>query len=128
VVVRAGTAPPRELATGTGLAGAVTGVLPDTCRGFAMRAPRQAFPGPAVAIAGGADAVTGIEVLRDRRRCSGRWRRCPPRHGGCWTGSMSRTWSGCGQRGGRPGAGRPGADAGRGKAGGCEWRGEPGCG
>ena len=56
VVLRAGTAPPRELATGTGLAGAVTGVLPDTCRGFPVRAPRQVFPGPAVAIADGADA------------------------------------------------------------------------
>src|SRR6266516_115819 len=39
------------------------------------------------------------------RRCSGRWLPCR-RRGGCWTGSMSRTWSGCGRRGPLPGNGR----------------------
>ena len=90
-----------------------------------MRAPQQVFADPAVAIADGADAVTGIEVLRDRKALFGAVASMPPRHGGCWTGSMSRTWSGCGQRGGRPGAGLAGADAGRDKACGCDWCGEP---
>jgi hypothetical protein len=89
-----------------------------------VHAPQQVFADPAVAIAGGADAVTGIEVLRDREALFGAVASMPPRHGGCWTGSMSRTWSGCGRRGGRPGAGLAGADAGRGKACGCDWCGE----
>ena len=57
MVSRAGTAPLRALATGTGLAGAVAGVLLDTYPGFPVHAPRQIFAGPAVAIADGADAV-----------------------------------------------------------------------
>jgi Transposase DDE domain group 1 len=66
VVSHAGTALLRELATETGLAGAVTGALTDTYRGFPLHAPGQVFADLAVAIADGADAVTGIEVLRDR--------------------------------------------------------------
>jgi hypothetical protein len=105
VVSRAGTAPVQELATETGLAGAVTGVLLDTYRGFPVRAPQRVFAGPAVAIADGADAVTGIDVLRDRKALFGAVASMPPRHGGCWTGSMNRTGSGCGQRGRLPGSG-----------------------
>lgn len=66
VVSHAGTALLRELATETGLAGAVTGALIDTYRGFPVHLPGQVFADLAVAIADGADAVTGIEVLRDR--------------------------------------------------------------
>jgi hypothetical protein len=70
-----------------------------------VHAPQQVFADPTVAIADGADAVTGIEVLRDRKAPHGAVASVPPRHGGCWTGSMSRTWSGCGQRGRPPGSG-----------------------
>jgi hypothetical protein len=66
VVSHAGTALLRELATETGLAGAVTGALLDTYRGVPVHLPGQVFADLAVAIADGADAVTGIEVLRDR--------------------------------------------------------------
>ena len=71
MVSRAGAAPLRALATGTGLAGAVAGVLLDTYPRFPVHAPRQVFAGPAVAIAAGADAVTGIKVLRRREALSG---------------------------------------------------------
>jgi hypothetical protein len=66
VVSHAGTALLRELAEETGLVTAVTGVLLDTYRGVPVHAPGQVFADLAVAIADGADAVTGIEVLRDR--------------------------------------------------------------
>lgn len=66
MVSHAGTALLRELATETGLAGAVTGALLDTYRGFPVHMPGQVLADLAVAIADGADAVTGIEVLRDR--------------------------------------------------------------
>jgi hypothetical protein len=71
VVSHAGTALLRELATGTGLAEAVTGALLDTYRGFPLHLPGQVFADLAVAIADGADAVTGIEVLRDRESLFG---------------------------------------------------------
>ena len=134
---RAGTAPLRALATETGLAG----VLLDSYPRFPVHAPRQIFADPAVAIADGADAVTGIEVLRRREALFGAVAPMP-RHGGCWTGSMSLTWSECGQRRRTPAAGLAGAqrrapaitearlhaDAGHGRAGGCDWCGEPGSG
>jgi len=66
VVSHAGAALLRELATGTGLGDAVSGALIDTCRGLPVHAPGQVFADLAVAIADGADAVSGIEVLRDR--------------------------------------------------------------
>jgi hypothetical protein len=66
VVSHAGVALLRELAVETGLASAVTGALLDTYRGCPVHAPGQVFADLAVAIADGADAVTGIEVLRDR--------------------------------------------------------------
>ena len=71
VVSHAGAALLRELATGTGLAGGVTGALLDTYRGLPVHLPGQVFADLAVAIADGADAVTGIEVLRDREALFG---------------------------------------------------------
>jgi hypothetical protein len=71
VVSHAGCALLRELATETGLAGAVTGALLDTYRGFPVHMPGQVFADLAVAIADGVDAVTGIEVLRDREALFG---------------------------------------------------------
>ena len=61
----------RKLATETGLAVAVTGALLGTCRGFPVHMPGQVFADLAVAIADGAGAVTGIEVLRDREALFG---------------------------------------------------------
>jgi DDE family transposase len=66
VVSHAGAALLRELATETGLAGRVSAALLDTYRGFPLHMPGQVFADLAVAIADGADAVSGIEVLRDR--------------------------------------------------------------
>jgi hypothetical protein len=71
VVSHAGAALLRELATQTGLADGVTGALLDTYRGFPLHMPGQVFADLAVAIADGADAVTGIEVLRDREALFG---------------------------------------------------------
>jgi len=66
VVSHAGAALLRELATETGLAGGVSATLLDTYRGVPLHLPGQVFADLAVAIADGADAVSGIEVLRDR--------------------------------------------------------------
>src|SRR5215469_12453083 len=71
VVSHAGAALLRELATETGLAGGVSATLLDTYRGVPVHAPGQVFADLAVAIADGADAVTGIEVLRDREALFG---------------------------------------------------------
>lgn len=71
VVSHAGSALLRELATETGLAGAVSGALIDTYRGVPVHMPGQVFADLAVAIADGADAVTGIEVLGDREALFG---------------------------------------------------------
>ena len=71
VVSHAGTALLRELAVETGLAGEVTATLVDTYRGLPVHAPGQVFADLAVAIADGADAVSGIEVLRDRQALFG---------------------------------------------------------
>ena len=43
VVSHAGAALLRELATGTGLAGGVSGALLDTCRGLPVHLPGQVF-------------------------------------------------------------------------------------
>src|SRR6266568_5537547 len=71
VLSHAGAALLRELATETGLPGGVTGALLDTYRGFPVHLPGQVFADLAVAIADGADAVTGIGVLRDREALFG---------------------------------------------------------
>ncbi|WP_215549925.1 IS1380 family transposase [Amycolatopsis sp. CA-230715] len=66
VVSHAGVGLLREMAEVTGLVGAVNSALADTYRGVAVHAPGQVFADVAVAIADGADAVSGIAVLRDR--------------------------------------------------------------
>src|SRR5205814_4512254 len=71
VVSHAGTALLRELATETGLAGAVTGALLDTYGGLPVHMPGQLFAGLAVAIGDGPGAVTGVEGLRGRERLFG---------------------------------------------------------
>jgi Transposase DDE domain group 1 len=71
VVSHAGAGLLRELATETGLAGGVTGALIDTYGGSPVHLPGQVFTDLAVAIADGADAVSGIEVLRDRQALFG---------------------------------------------------------
>ena len=72
VVSHAGCALPAGAGgTETGLADAVTRALLDTYRGFPVHMPGQVFADLAVAIADGADAVTGIEVLRDREALFG---------------------------------------------------------
>jgi Transposase DDE domain group 1 len=71
VVSHAGAALLRELAAETGLADGVTGALLDTYRGLPLHMPGQVFADLAVAIADGADAVSGIEVLRDREALFG---------------------------------------------------------
>src|SRR6266536_4373947 len=71
VVSHAGTVLLRELATETGLAGAVSAALLDTYRGIPRHMPGQVFADLAVAIADGADAVSGIGVLRDRQALFG---------------------------------------------------------
>jgi hypothetical protein len=71
VVSHAGTVLLRELATETGLAGAVSAALLDTYRGIPLHMPGQVFADLAVAIADGADAVSGIGVLRDRQALFG---------------------------------------------------------
>ena len=66
VVSHAGVALLREVAEGTGLTGAVTRALLDTYKGFPVHAPGRVFTDLAVAVADGADAISGIAVLRDR--------------------------------------------------------------
>jgi hypothetical protein len=71
VVSHAGVGLLREMAQATGLVGAVNGALIDTYRGLPVHAPGQVFADLAVAIADGADAVSGIAVLRDRQELFG---------------------------------------------------------
>jgi hypothetical protein len=66
VVSHAGVGLLREMAEETGLAGEVTGALLDTYDGVPGHAPGRVFTDLAVAIADGADAISGIAVLRDR--------------------------------------------------------------
>src|SRR5919106_341272 len=51
----------------TGLVGGVTAALIDTYRGVPVHAPGRVFTDLAVAVADGADAISGIGVLRDRQ-------------------------------------------------------------
>jgi len=66
VVSHAGVGMLRELAEGTGLVEAVTDALIDTYAGVPVHAPGQVFTDLAVAVADGADAISGIAVLVDR--------------------------------------------------------------
>jgi hypothetical protein len=67
VVSHAGVALLRELADYTGLVDGVSHALLDTYKGLPFHAPGRVFCDLAVAIADGADAVSGIAVLTDRR-------------------------------------------------------------
>lgn len=71
VVSHAGAALLREMAEHTGLASAVTGALADTYAGPWLHAPGQVFADLAVAVADGADAVSGIGLLGDREQLYG---------------------------------------------------------
>ncbi|WP_068403536.1 IS1380 family transposase [Kribbia dieselivorans] len=66
VVSHAGLGMLREMAEYTGLVGALNGALADTYRGAWVHAPGRVLTDVAVAVADGADAITGIEVLGDR--------------------------------------------------------------
>jgi hypothetical protein len=71
VVSHAGVGLLREMAEATGLVEGISAVLIDTYRGFPIHAPGRVFTDVAVAIADGADAVSGIAVLRDREELFG---------------------------------------------------------
>lgn len=61
----------REIAEFSGLVSAVTGALIDTYEGQPLHAPGRVFADLAVAIADGADCVSGIGVLGDRSELFG---------------------------------------------------------
>lgn len=66
VVSHAGVGLLREMAEYTGLVDGVTAALVDTYRGPWLHAPGRVFTDLAVAVADGADAISGISVLGDR--------------------------------------------------------------
>lgn len=67
VVSHAGVGLLREVAELTGLSHGVTGALLDTYKGEPVHAPGRVFTDLACAVADGADAVSGIAVLGDRK-------------------------------------------------------------
>lgn len=67
VVSHAGLGMLREMAEYTGLVTALDAALADTYRGPWLHAPGRVISDVAVAVADGADAITGIEVLGDRQ-------------------------------------------------------------
>lgn len=71
VVSHAGVGMLRELAHHTGLADQVSEALLDTYRGPPQHAPGRVFTDLAVAVADGADAISGIGVLGDREELFG---------------------------------------------------------
>lgn len=71
VVSHAGVGLLREMAEFTGLVDGVSGALLDTYTGLPVHPPGRVFTDLAVAIADGADAVSGIAVLRDREELFG---------------------------------------------------------
>jgi hypothetical protein len=71
VVSHAGAGLLREVATGTGLAAGITKALIGTYRGIPFHAPGRVFTDLAVAVANGADAISGISVLGDRQELYG---------------------------------------------------------
>lgn len=71
VVSHAGVGLLREMTEKTGLVQAVSGALIDTYRGVRLHEPGKVFADLAVAIADGADAVSGIRVLKDRQELFG---------------------------------------------------------
>ena len=66
VVSHAGVGLLREMAQGTGLVDGITEALIGTYRGVPVHAPGRVFADLAAAVADGADAISGIAVLRDR--------------------------------------------------------------
>lgn len=66
VVSHAGVGLLREMAEYTGLVDGVTDALLDTYKGAPVHAPGRVFTDLAVAVADGADAISGIGVLSDR--------------------------------------------------------------
>lgn len=66
VVSHAGLGMLRELAQDTGLVAGLSQALADTYRGPWLHAPGRVLTDLAVAVADGADAISGIEVLGDR--------------------------------------------------------------
>ncbi|QDP95040.1 IS1380 family transposase [Microlunatus elymi] len=66
VVSHAGIGLLRELAVDTGLVDGITAALIDTYDGPPVHPPGRVFTDLAVAVADGADAISGISVLRDR--------------------------------------------------------------
>jgi hypothetical protein len=71
VVSHAGVGLLREVAEYSGLVEGVTAVLADTYAGPWVHAPGRVFTDLAVAVADGADCVSGIEVLTDRQELFG---------------------------------------------------------
>jgi hypothetical protein len=61
----------RETADYTGLTGGISNELLDTYRGVPAHAPGRVFADLAVAVADGADAISGISVLCDRQELFG---------------------------------------------------------
>ena len=66
VVSHAGLGMLREVAEDSGLVAGLNGALADTYRGPWLHAPGRVLTDLAVAVADGADAITGIKVLGDR--------------------------------------------------------------
>ena len=71
VVSHAGVGLLREMAEETGLVDAVTDALLGTYRGVPVHPPGRVFTDLAVAVADGADAISGIAVLTDRQELFG---------------------------------------------------------
>ena len=71
VVSHAGAGLLREMAEYTGLVDGVTEALLDTYRGLPVHPPGRVFTDLAVAVADGADAISGIAVLADRQELFG---------------------------------------------------------
>jgi DDE family transposase len=67
VVSHVGVGLLREMAEYTGLVGGVSGALIDTYKGVPFHPPGRVFADLAVAVADGADAISGISVLLDRQ-------------------------------------------------------------
>ena len=67
VVSHAGVGLLREVAEYTGLVEGLTAALLDTYKGVPVHAPGRVFTDLAVAVADGADAISGIAVLTDRQ-------------------------------------------------------------
>jgi hypothetical protein len=71
VVSHAGVGLLRKMAGYTGLVEGVTDALTGTCKGAPTHAPGRVFTDLAVAVADGADAISGIGVLTDREELFG---------------------------------------------------------